>query len=359
MPTIWHDLMQGIYVDPTLASVIGVADLGNPPSFRRPDGIQERSVCVLSALKNDIADCPARSKETFLASPARRYDRSVPAEAGGMPDPKARTTVVPEGQATVIPGVPLPVEEGVVKMQVVPLFQTVISGTQVISETLPNLNIGSGDPMSLPVPRYCAVTSAADQQSGAVTQLFIVAPNSPLYRVPMMEGLPDAEAYTIAAQRWAASAGIAIAPAYSCTPELLAQVHQQQPQPGNGDPGSTGNQPGNEHIETTYTIASPHPEQVITQTLPIIGTALFSPDNIDYYKITIQGPAFRNNEETTLGNTHTAPIRNGVLETLGAPSLPPGRYILRLILVQKDGNFSHPFQVPIVIAPPGGFPPGP
>jgi hypothetical protein len=84
--------------------------------------------------------------------------------------------------------------------------------------------------------------------------------------------------------------------------------------------------------------------------VPVVGTANFSSADIQYYKLEI-GSGSAPTSWTTFGTTHSGPVVNGVLETLYARDLPPGQYVIRLIVVQNDGNFPTPHSVPITIVP--------
>ena len=50
------------------------------------------------------------------------------------------------------------------------------------------------------------------------------------------------------------------------------------------------------------------------------------------------------------GTTHSQPVNSGVLETLQASAMPPGNYVIRLVVVKSDGNFDTPYRVPIIIS---------
>jgi hypothetical protein len=70
---------------------------------------------------------------------------------------------------------------------------------------------------------------------------------------------------------------------------------------------------------------------------------------VQFYKLEI-GAGNNPSQWTTLGETHDAPVLNGVLEVLHAYALAPGPYVIRLVLVRQDGNYPPPETVPIVIA---------
>jgi peptidoglycan glycosyltransferase len=99
----------------------------------------------------------------------------------------------------------------------------------------------------------------------------------------------------------------------------------------------------------SYYISSPAPGQLINGTVPIYGSAVFGGE-FDYYKVEIAGP---DGNWLTINSGHNNTVANGVLETLQAGGLPPGDYLLRLVVVRKDGNFPGPYVVPIKIGPAG------
>ncbi|NET73901.1 MAG: hypothetical protein F6K62_24070 [Sphaerospermopsis sp. SIO1G2] len=78
----------------------------------------------------------------------------------------------------------------------------------------------------------------------------------------------------------------------------------------------------------------------------IIGTA--DTADMSYYKLEI-GSGTNPSSWTTFGSTHSQPVQGGVLESLQASALPPGNYVIRLIVVKGDGNFDTPYQVPVII----------
>jgi hypothetical protein len=83
--------------------------------------------------------------------------------------------------------------------------------------------------------------------------------------------------------------------------------------------------------------------------VPVMGTAQFDPSQIAYFKLEI-GSSWSPTEWVTFGTTHSSPVASGVLEQLHAAALPPGAYVIRLVLVGKDGNFAGtPHHVPIRI----------
>jgi hypothetical protein len=79
--------------------------------------------------------------------------------------------------------------------------------------------------------------------------------------------------------------------------------------------------------------------------MAIIGTAQFSPQQAQYYKIEIVGGQF--GDWTPLGDIHSTPVVNGQLETLFTPALNRGTaYRLRLVIVGLDANWLQaPYEV--------------
>jgi hypothetical protein len=100
----------------------------------------------------------------------------------------------------------------------------------------------------------------------------------------------------------------------------------------------------------TWRITSPSPGEQVSGVVSVIGTANFNTADVQYYKLEI-GSGAAPTSWTTFGTTHSSPVANGVLETLYARDLPPGQYVIRLIVVRNDGNFPTPYSVPITIVP--------
>jgi hypothetical protein len=91
------------------------------------------------------------------------------------------------------------------------------------------------------------------------------------------------------------------------------------------------------------------PGSVLTRTTVLTGTVTYDPSQIEYYKVEL-GQGREPDTWITLGSTHLGPVVDGPLETLDAPSLPAGEYIVRLVLVKNDGNFLlPPHSVPVRI----------
>jgi hypothetical protein len=92
------------------------------------------------------------------------------------------------------------------------------------------------------------------------------------------------------------------------------------------------------------------PGTVLTARTVLTGTARYDPAFAEYYKVEL-GRGRQPSEWMTLGDIHREQVAGGPLEVLDAPSLPPGDYQVRLVLVGKDGNFlGDPYSVPVVVA---------
>ncbi|MBS1253092.1 MAG: Penicillin-binding protein 2D [Anaerolineales bacterium] len=131
-------------------------------------------------------------------------------------------------------------------------------------------------------------------------------------------------------QAWAAEHGVPLTPNAPCEPGGMARV------PG-GAPAL---------INATWRITSPAPGELITDNVPIIGTASFSPNDVSFYKVEF-APARAPLTWVTMGQTHSTPIVDGELEAWYAAGLEPGSYTLRLVLVKPDGNWAPPYEVPV------------
>ena len=80
------------------------------------------------------------------------------------------------------------------------------------------------------------------------------------------------------------------------------------------------------------------------------GTADFDPAKVQFYKIELGMGDPENPQWVTLGNASSTPVVNGTLEMLHADALPPGDYLLRLIVVTMDGNYvGEPFTISLTI----------
>ena len=101
-----------------------------------------------------------------------------------------------------------------------------------------------------------------------------------------------------------------------------------------------------------WRIASPRQGDALSGVLPIVGTADFDPQTVQFYKVELGIPNGNDVQWVTLGETHNTPVVNGTLEMLHADAMPAGTYFLRLIVVLWDGNYvGEPHTITLTIEP--------
>jgi hypothetical protein len=290
---IWHDYMVAIYEDPTTLAVLS-------PTwqwFTPPPGVEQRQVCVLSSLEDPVdasVGCQERRWEWFMVDVSGAD--AAPTSPPTLPDD------VPRAQVEI--------EPGIWQLAVTPLD----GGAAEALRPQPAANMPQE-----PLPRYCLIPQEAiEPESDVLFQWFISPPR-----------FPDDAAR---ARDWAYARNIPIMPAVLCDEEAIAQA--------------VGGREG----YGTWRINDPRPGDEVYGVLPIIGTADFDPGVIDFYKIELGfgNPVTR---WVTLGEIHHQPVVNGELEEFHADGLPPGEYVLRLMLVLPDGNYPEPYEVPVTVVP--------
>jgi hypothetical protein len=161
-----------------------------------------------------------------------------------------------------------------------------------------------------PPQLFCHIVAGSDSATlppDALPQIFLKPPRNP-------ESLK-------AAHEWAQTNNIAILPTAVCNEELLTLALVRDP-----------------HAPAIWRITSPADGEVVEGILPIKGTADFNPEVVQFYKVELGIPEVNGTNWVTLGETHNTPVVNGTLETLHAKALPPGEYLLRLIVI-KDSNY--------------------
>jgi hypothetical protein len=153
--------------------------------------------------------------------------------------------------------------------------------------------------------------------AGALPSLFLSPPRNPESLKP--------------AHEWALEHNLPIMPAEACSDELLAVAR---------DP----------NLPAVWRITSPKSGDSVSGVIPIMGTAEFDPQKVQFYKLELGMGDLQNPQWVTLGETSDTPVINGTLETLHADALPPGDYLLRLIVVRWDGNYvGEPHTVALTI----------
>lgn len=292
---VWRRIIEGIYADDTLARSLTVRGEPPPLQFPRPNGIEEREVCLPRGTGG--TQCTASRADLFLTG----------GPAHGIP----RLGYTPDDQST----------PGAWTLTVLPLPGAVAAQIQ-----RPALS----DAYQPPAPTQCVVNSAG-ALDGASQRLLLPVP--PFY--------PD----EIRARRWQqqSGGGYQMAPATVCPANVVRAARGEVVESSGGGSDDT-----NMLTTATYRIAMPTTGQQVSGLVPIQGTASFDPAEIAFYKVEI-GSGHPPSEWTTLGSTHGEPVVNGLLEELHAYALAPGPYTLRLVLVRHDGNFPSPHAVPITI----------
>ena len=172
----------------------------------------------------------------------------------------------------------------------------------------------------LPPPTFCHFEEDAGIEylpADALPSLFLSPPRN-------AESLEEAH-------RWAADNGLPILPVEPCSDELLAAAR-------------------NPDILAVWRITNPKAGDSVNGLVPIVGTADFNPDKVQFYKLELGMGDPANPQWVTLGDARNTPVVNGTLEMLHADALPAGEYLLRLIVVKWDGNYvGEPHTVQVTI----------
>jgi membrane peptidoglycan carboxypeptidase len=155
--------------------------------------------------------------------------------------------------------------------------------------------------------------------------------------------LPTDEQERLDVIEWAQGRWAALEPWEPCTDEMVAAALPA------GAIGPAGDALfGVSAVATEYRLGIA-PGTVITQSTVLTGTVSYNPADIEYFKVEL-GAGAAPSEWITLGDIHHGFVTNGPLEVLDAGALAPGEYIVRLVLVRRDGNFQRPpHAVPIRI----------
>ncbi|MBN2305329.1 MAG: transglycosylase domain-containing protein, partial [Anaerolineae bacterium] len=299
---IWNGVITRIYQTPGLMDSLG----GRPPDdahLYAPANISQRQLCNISrtALRDPATSCSQSTTEWLFDGPVMVPDSQGNLVPGQQPQQAPQSANGPQ---------PVEVEPGLIRVQVVP-----------VAPELANA-IAAADPSGqTSPPRYCQVPiEIVNSIPGVQEQLFIAPP-------PVAE---DA----FRARVWAQANGVAILPQYACNEQML----QMAAGGGGGAPVVVAN------------ITSPTQNQVFSTAdqIDIIGSAIFTSQQAAFYKIEIQGGQW--GSFTTMHDIsippYTTGMTNGVLHTIGPYALPPGQYVIQLVVVGLDMNWlQQPFQV--------------
>ncbi|MCA9937280.1 MAG: penicillin-binding protein [Anaerolineales bacterium] len=296
---IWNRIMQGVYADEQMRRQLAVNGQMPPTEFPRPNGIEERAVCLPAGTGGSV--CAASRPDLFLIGEAVH----AVARLGYAPD----VTSNPGAWTLVTAGMDA-------------------AGAQSVWQSQPALTDGARPPL----PSTCVVTGSRSAGSAAARLLL---PVPPFY--------PD----EVRARLWARGSGYQMAPATAC-PVGVARANVSGG--SGGSDSSRVDHGGGTSDSASYVITSPLPGQQVRGPVSIWGSAMFNSAQVQYYKLEI-GRGANPTAWVTFGSTHTQPVSDGVLEVLYAGEMPAGDYVIRLVLVGWDGNFHNPYQVPIQIAP--------
>lgn len=95
-------------------------------------------------------------------------------------------------------------------------------------------------------------------------------------------------------------------------------------------------------------LTSPRPGARLSGVVQVTGTAFIG--DFWYYKIEV-GVGRNPPQWSVVGDLHYTPVSDGVLETFNTAAFPPGEYSLRLVVVDKTGNFPEPCAVAVTFGP--------
>lgn len=293
---IWNRVITTIYNDPQMMQSLLVNGQLLPDGASPPSGMTLRRLCDVRRLTNGSTSCPAYINEWLFDYPA-----GIPDAEGNLYYPQpAQAVQGPSGSGSYV----VEVDPGVYRTLAFPVPPSIASAIQ--------FPVGVGEKVP-PPPQYCRVPAElAGIAAGAQELLFI--------------GLPStSQADSVEAERYAQNNNLATLPRIDCWADIF---NAQIVSPG---------------VVTAF-ISSPANGEVVTGNVPIIGTAQFSRDIVNFYIIEIQGPDFPS--WTPLGEIHFDSVVNGQLEYLYAAGLTPGTYQLRLGLIDHNSNF---LQTPYVV----------
>lgn len=254
------------------------AVLGDGPGeqFNPPQGLERRQLCTLSSVTEGATDCNRGAEEWFLVDET----------------PAAPT--------------PAPAEPLVAWEQLDPAVWRILAAP--VDEDLMDESLIDSSADGMPPLRACAVPE------GTLLDNAPPEAEARVYLAPPRNEESMEEAY-----RWADERGLAILPRVACSEELLAEQ-------GRGSDMAVWN------------IRSPRNGDTVSGFMPIVGTADFDPQLVQFYKLEI-GSGENPQDWITIGETHNTPVVGDELETLPAAALEPGVYSVRLVVVQWDGNY--------------------
>lgn len=290
---IWKRVMEEVYANPALTQHLQV-DGQLLTEFIRPDGIEERTVCLPASTGG--AGCGASRTDLFIANKAAR------------------------GNNRVSYSINRDANEGAWTLAVLPLPSDI-----AVDVARPELDDGARPPL----PTLCVVNMARPPENIS-TRLFLPIP-------------PD-YGDEVRARLWAQSRGYQMAPPTICPLSLVREVTGGNLTSGNNNNSSSSNNsntlpnptlvPPQSVLETRIT--SPVTNQLLRGNVPVLGTAVFD-STVSYYIVQL-GAGENPSDWLTIGQTHAQPVRSGLLETISIEGYNAGTYTLRLLLIGTDGN---------------------
>ncbi len=94
-------------------------------------------------------------------------------------------------------------------------------------------------------------------------------------------------------------------------------------------------------------LTSPQPGGIVSKAVQILGTA--NTPEFDYYKLEYAVPG-RQDQWAVVTDLHRRPVDNGLLDVWDTTGLPDGVYNLRLVVVDKTGNYPQPCSVRLTVS---------
>ena len=291
---LWRTIMEKIYAEDGFQNDLLQNGVLATIDFIMPAGIDERPVCLPTGTGG--SQCTVTRDELFIrGGPVHQVQR-----LGYVPDvtsnPGAWTVAVSS-----------------------------LSAEEAQAVKQPPLDNG----LQPPTTNICVINYARPPK-GVPVRLMLAVP--PYY--------PD----EVRARIWANQRGYSMAPPTACPSATTRLALQAAQESAEGISGADASAPGG----SSWQITSPAPGQELSGLVPIMGSVQFNPTEVQYYKLEI-GAGASPTSWITFGTTHNQPVSNGVLESLQASALPPGDYVIRLIIVRNDGNFPTPYSVPVTI----------
>jgi len=296
---IWNSVMTQIYDQQAMLDVFRVDGQLLPDVPPPPAGMSLKQLCNVRRITDPTSNCNSFINEWFLDSPAGVPDGNgnLVYPARNNPNALAQNEFMQE------------ISPDVYRTLVYPLNPNVAAGIR--------FPIGAGE-LQPPPPKYCRVTPATRAQATGAQQLIFIA------------GPATSQSDAVRAEEYARNNNLAYLPTIECQPSLLT---------GGGNLGAP---------ITTAVITSPSGNSYRqSDTIPIIGTAQFNNQQVDFYHLDIIGEQFSN--WTPLGEEGYAPVVNGQLGVITPYALPPGNYRLRVRL-WKNGTFvQQPYEVAFTV----------